>query len=145
MSIGPKQLKDLTAAQWKEVGEGIDFMTEFAKRYPNGVMEVITKGKEAAKELIEDKIKTLLQPLTNEIDQAISDITAELGINTAITTVLNELGEVLNTIFGFIPKITEQLGDTERMARNMKNLIGWLKFFSEFGFYGLGPLPNIEF
>lgn len=130
ISIGPEEVKELTAAKWKELRGGIDFMTEFLEQFPNGIKQVINEAKEGAKSQVALSVATLLQPITNELDQMVADITSALGINQALAKITNAILEVVNSFFEFLVSLTTIFEDTEDAKDNLENLVGWLKLLN---------------
>ena len=143
ISIGPEEVKELTAAKWKELREGIEFMGEFLEQFPGGVKQVITLAKEGAKSQVVLSVATLLQPITNELDSAAAEITAALGIKTSLNIVINAILEVINSFVGFLTSLTDLFKDTERARQNLENLVAWLKLLNPMLGRGIWGIPGV--
>lgn len=126
ISIGPEEVRELTKTQWKELRKGIEFMTEFATQFPGGIKDVMSKVKESAVGQIVSQITTLLQPLTNELNDALKQITADLGIDDALITIANGIAEVLNDLIGLATTVGELLTDEEDSKEWLRRLKAWM-------------------
>jgi len=132
-----KEMK-LSAKEWKELHEGVIFMTDFLRENPRGVKDLMDKAKEGAKgEVargilgdITGGITGLLTPIINELDGLLNTITGELGLTNAIT-------KIKNSVFGFLGSLASLLGsvvslffDSDTNKDNLENIRDWMQLFN---------------
>jgi hypothetical protein len=125
---------ELSAKDWKELGQGFKNLKEFAREFPDGIKGAITSAKDSVKNQVMVSVEGLLTPITNVIDQAAADITKELGINDSITSLTNSILNVINSFTGFLARLILLFTDLSSTNTNLQNLLAWLDL--------LNPIPT---
>ncbi len=132
-----KEMK-LSAREWKELHEGITFMTDFARENPRGIKDLIDKTRERAKSDVargvlgdvSAGIPGLFSPLSNELTNLKNKFTGELGLNVAITRVENSVTGFIGSLTSLIGSVVDLFFFNETSEQNLNNIKDWMLLFN---------------
>lgn len=122
---------ELTAAQWREMREGITQMNAFYTEFPEGIKGAITSAKDFAVSQLEETITGLFNPLKNKFTQAADDIKARLGIDGSATRIQNSMLEVINSLTKIIVNMGIVLKDVEAAKRLLRTILNPMRLILE--------------